>query len=125
MGPSLAQVTSLNLELVSLRGLHWEFLAMQIESLTTAMRGGEGIPESQVVRLRRWARNFSSLPRELQDFYRIESQHEPKIGAVLFIVLDQEKHLVGPLRGLVGRLYRERYGHDPSFSFSLPTTLRR
>jgi len=123
--PDIGWITSLQLELSCLSGVEWTFLAIQIESLTTALRGGEGITEAQILRIRRIAANWKKLPAHMQDFYKVASTQDPKIGSCLTIILDQERRLTGPLRGLVGKLYRDRYGCDCSYSFSLPTAHRR
>lgn len=123
--PDIGWITSLQLELSPLSGVQWEFLAIQIEALTTALRGGEGVSEAQILRIRKIAANWRKLPREMQTFYKEASKEDPKIGSCLTVILDQERRLTGPLRGHVGKLFRDRYGRDPSCSFSLPTTHRR
>lgn len=118
--PDIGWITSLQLELSCLSGVEWTFLAMQIEALATALRGGEGVTEAQILRIRKIANNWRRLPKEMRTFYKEASIEDPKIGSCLTIILDQERRLTGPLRGHAGKLFRDRYGHDPSCSFSLP-----
>ena len=120
---SVAQVMAILLELAPLQGLQWPILAQKIETLTNALRGIDGISQDQILQLRRWAACWQSLPMQVRDFYRSELPADP-VCAALWIVIEQQKHLSGPLRGELERRWISRYGVPPSVSLSLPISRR-
>jgi len=107
-----AVVCALGLELAPLKGLEWLPLAIKMEALIDALRGGAGISKADVDQLRRWAQQWAGLSPVLRKFYA-EVATTPAGEAAIWRVMEGG-HLTGPLRGDLERLWLDSFGYPPN-----------
>lgn len=96
-----------------------EFVARRVEAISIALRGGDGVSETEVSEIRLAVHRWRSLSPVLRDFYSCSAPTSEEARIVLYHLLFNPKPgvLSGPRIGALSRAWLDLYGTDPAIDF--------
>lgn len=107
---------ALAVEVQSLRELEgWEPIGLDLDNLTLAMRGEDGITGTTIRRLRRRAAVWSKLSDDVRAFLVAHVADHPGPRVCLFHAFGEVPPPEGWAIGTTRRLYEAHAGHPPIF----------
>ena len=105
-----------------------DFVDRRVEAVSSAIGGGEGVSEREVVALRLAVARWRSLSARLRDFYSATAPTSEDARIVLWHLLFNPKPgvLNGPRTGSLYRAWSDLYGSPPAINlYPRQISLRR
>jgi hypothetical protein len=101
-----------------------DFVARRVESVSDALRGGDGVSEREIGEIRLAVARWRSLSPRLRHFYAETAPTSTDARIVLWHLLIDPRPgvLTGPRTGSLYRSWRDLYGSDPAIDL-YPRTL--
>ena len=118
-----AVLFSLALELGPLAELRgWVVVGEKLETFADTIRGHGGLTDSEINRMRKWARRWKSISPSLRKFYAEQTHREtihPCVSSALWYMLESSgPPLSGKQYAVLRSIWISEYGIEPSLELA-------